>query len=130
MTLDAHSLQMAQGTAMALAKFHEGYVAPLERRILLIETITGIRLVRWVRYRLYLGMRWVIDKIWHPFYMRFSEAKPVEESEEGAGSPLDHLEDPTDAIYIDDDDVSAAVVHIKDPDPEHDGHRRILRLDD
>ncbi|KKK96107.1 hypothetical protein LCGC14_2666120, partial [marine sediment metagenome] len=40
--LDAMNFEMAQKTAASLAKFHQAYVAPFERRIVLIETLTEL----------------------------------------------------------------------------------------
>lgn len=115
--LDAMNLEMAQKTAASLAKFHGAYIAPLERRILLIETLTGIRLVRWIRWTLYRGWRWVRGKVfagWHHFYMAVTEAAPEKLKE---ASPLDHLEEGTIVAMIDDE-----------PESEPDGKSRILSL--
>ncbi len=103
--LDAMNFEMAQKTAASLAKFHHAYLAPMERRLLHIETITGIRLLRWIRYKLYLGLRLVIDRVWHPFYMRFSEEIPEEVKDPEPGP----TEEP-------------------EPEPEDDGVSRILSL--
>ena len=114
--LQNFSLEMGAKTAQAMAKFHGMYIAPLERRILLIETILGIRLVRWIRFTLYRGWRWVRGKVlagWHHFYMWATKAIPEElretqDSDETQDSPL---EEPS-------------------PEPEHDGNSRILSLSD
>lgn len=119
--LDIMNFEMAQKTAKSMAAFHAAYVAPLERRILLIETITGIRLVRWIRWTLYRGWRWVRGKIlagWHRFYMWATEAIPEEVKEP---SPLDHLEEGTVVAMIDEE---------PEPEPEDDGVSRILSLGD
>ena len=113
--LAAMNFEMAQKTAASLAKFHGAYVAPLERRILLIETLTGIRLLRWIRWTLYRGWLWVRGKLlagWHHFYMRFSEAIPEEFRDEAEEEKVEPEEEPP-----------------PEPEPEHDGRNRILRLE-
>ena len=99
-TLDAMNYEMAQKTAKSMAIFHEKYVTPLERRLMTIETVTGIRLMRWIR--------WELFGLWQRLYMRFTEAVPQEEGE------------PT---------VAAPVLETV-PEPEHDGVSRIALLGD
>ena len=104
-TLEAMNFEMAKKTAIAMASFHHEYVEPLEKRILFIETIFGIRLVRWIRWMVYLGFRWVRETgraLWHRVFMAGTEPVP-EEAEE----PIQE-----DAP----------------PEPEHDGVSRILSM--
>ena len=118
------NFEQAQKVAASLAKFHQIYVGPLERRILLIETLTGIRLVRWIRWTLYRGWRWVRGKVlavWHRFYMWATEAMPEELKEKSDGS-FDHVE-------VDGDLELKPMYPDDDPEPEDDDVSRILSLD-
>ena len=96
--MEEFNREMAVKTSLTMAKFHELYVAPLHRRILVLELLTGIRLVRWM---LSLPGR---VKAW--FMQKFTEPVP-----ELAAAVPESVPEPTPV-----------------PKPEHDGRPRILSL--
>ena len=99
-TLEQFNREMAVKTSLTMAKFHELYVAPLERRILFLELLTGIRLIRWV-----VSLPGRI-KAW--FTQKFTEPVP-----EVAAAVPESVPEP-----------------IPEAEPEHDGQPRILTPDD
>ena len=47
--MEEFNREIAVKTTLTMAKFHDLYVAPLEARLLLVETLLGIRLLRWIK---------------------------------------------------------------------------------
>lgn len=127
---------MAQKTASVLARFHGLYVAPLERRVLIIETILLIRPVRWC-WRKFV-------RAWDRFYRKmtipddgFCHAKTTtpEGEKVECNMPLGHegnhiqlTEEDLAAIKAGDERDAAAKAAAEVPEPEPDGVERIIRL--
>ena len=78
-SLEAMNYEMSLKTAESMAKYHTGYVEPLEKRLRTIELLLGIAFVRWCY--------WKLDDAWHWLYMKFTEEEPGPEEEEAGPEP-------------------------------------------
>ena len=91
-SLEAMNYEMSIKTAESMAKYHTGYVEPLEKRLRTIELLLGVALMRWCY--------WKLDDAWCWLYMKFTEPEP-EPEEEGVGpdsdAPPQPEETPTEA---------------------------------
>ena len=91
-SLEAMNYEMSIKTAESMAKYHTGYVEPLEKRLRTIELLLGVALMRWCY--------WKLDDAWWWLYMKFTEPEP-EPEEEGVGpdsdAPPQPEETPTEA---------------------------------
>ncbi|MCR4339042.1 MAG: hypothetical protein NUW01_04045 [Gemmatimonadaceae bacterium] len=109
--MEGFNREMATKTALTMARFHELYVKPLERRIMVLELLTGIRLLRWT---LSLPGR-IKDWLFITFTEPVPEVAPVPEGTLGVTG----AETMTGPIEVP-----------AQPEPEHDGRTRILTLQD
>ena len=72
-SLDVMNYEMSMKTAESMAKYHSGYVEPIEKRLRTIELIFGVALARWCY--------WKLNDAWHWLYMKFTESEPDPEKE-------------------------------------------------
>ena len=66
--------EMSLKTAESMAKYHTGYVEPLEKRLRVIELLLGLALARWCY--------WKLDDAYHWLYIKFTEPVPELEIQE------------------------------------------------
>lgn len=76
-SLDVMNYEMSMKTAESMAKYHEAYVEPLEKRLRTVELFFGVVFVRWCHRKL--------GYAWHWLYMKFTESEL--DIEEGGVDP-------------------------------------------
>ena len=67
-SLDVMNYEMSLKTAESMAKYHTGYVEPIEKRLRTIELLIGVALARWCY--------WKLDSAWRWLYMKFTKSVP------------------------------------------------------
>ena len=81
-SLEAMNYEMSIKTAESMAKYHTGYVEPLEKRLRTIELLLGVALMRWCY--------WKLDDAWCWLYMKFTEPEPEPELAAAVDSAVLH----------------------------------------
>lgn len=62
-TLEGFNREIGVKVAESMHRYHTEYVTPLEERVLLLETILGIRLMRWLSRQFWMLWYAVSDRL-------------------------------------------------------------------
>ena len=73
-SLDAMNYEMSLKTAESMAKYHTGYIGPLEKRLRVIELLLGLAFARWCY--------WKLNDRWHWLYVKFTKPVPIAQENE------------------------------------------------